>query len=178
MDIDRILASVPRGFSRLLILRMLKDRPMRGRELILEAEKLSKGVWRPSPGLIYPLLGRLLSEGLIDEGEDGRYRLTEKGEGVLGNLDVVKRSIERQMDFLMSLSVTGRFLIVDAIERMISIANMLWDNIERLSGEQRDRYKRFLEMELRRIEELEAKQKRESVKVEEEGQKRKGKPES
>ena len=87
MDIDRILASVPRGFSRLLILKMLKDRPMRGRELILEAEKLSKGLWRPSPGLIYPLLGRLLSEGLIEEDEDGRYRLTKRGEEVLSDVD-------------------------------------------------------------------------------------------
>ena len=168
MDIDRILASVPRGFSRLLILRMLKDRPMRGRELILEAEKLSGGIWKPSPGLIYPLLGRLLSEGLIDEGEDGRYRLTEKGEEVLGNIDAVKRSIERQMDFLMSLSVTGRFLIFDAIERMVSIANMIWENIERLSEEQRARYKEFLERELERIEKLESKKKKESVRVEEE----------
>lgn len=166
MDIDRILASVPRGFSRLLILKMLKDRPMRGRELILEAEKLSKGLWRPSPGLIYPLLGRLLSEGLIEEDEDGRYRLTKRGEDVLSDVDALKRSIERQMDFLTTLSVTGKFLIFDVIERMASISNILWENIEKLSKEQRARYKEFLKRELRKIEELEAREKRESVKVE------------
>ena len=166
MDIDRILASVPRGFSRLLILKMLKDRPMRGRELILEAEKLSKGLWRPSPGLIYPLLGRLLSEGLIEEDEDGRYRLTKRGEEVLSDVDALKRSIERQMDFLTSLSVTGKFLIFDVIERIVSISNILWENIEKLSKEQRARYKEFLKRELRRIEELEAREKRESVEVE------------
>ena len=158
MDIDRILASVPRGFSRLLILKMLKDRPMRGRELILEAEKLSKGLWRPSPGLIYPLLGRLLSEGLIEEDEDGRYRLTKRGEEVLSDVDALKRSIERQMDFLTTLSVTGKFLIFDVIERLVSISNILWENIEKLSKEQRARYKEFLKRELRRIEELEKKQ--------------------
>jgi len=166
MDIDRILASVPRGFSRLLILKMLKDRPMRGRELILEAEKLSKGLWRPSPGLIYPLLGRLLSEGLIEEDEDGRYRLTKKGEDVLSDVDALKKSIERQMDFLTTLSVTGKFLIFDVIERMASISNILWENIEKLSKEQRARYKEFLKRELRKIEELEAREKRESVEVE------------
>ncbi len=166
MDIDRILASVPRGFSRLLILKMLKDRPMRGRELILEAEKLSKGLWRPSPGLIYPLLGRLLSEGLIEEDEDGRYRLTKRGEDVLSDVDALKKSIERQMDFLTTLSVTGKFLIFDVIERMASISNILWENIEKLSKEQRARYKEFLKRELRKIEELEAREKRESVKVE------------
>jgi len=166
MDIDRILASVPRGFSRLLILKMLKDRPMRGRELILEAEKLSKGLWRPSPGLIYPLLGRLLSEGLIEEDEDGRYRLTKRGEEVLSDVDALKRSIERQMDFLTTLSVTGKFLIFDVIERIVSISNILWENIEKLSKEQRARYKEFLKRELRRIEELEAREKRESVEVE------------
>ena len=39
----------------------------------------SNGIWKPSPGLIYPLLGRLLDEGLIEETKDGRYQITKKG---------------------------------------------------------------------------------------------------
>ena len=40
----------------------------------------SNGIWKPSPGLIYPLLGRLLDENLIEETKDGKYQLTKEGE--------------------------------------------------------------------------------------------------
>jgi DNA-binding PadR family transcriptional regulator len=40
---------------------------MSGKEIIDKAIAESGGIWKPSPGLIYPLLGRLIEEGLIDQ---------------------------------------------------------------------------------------------------------------
>ncbi len=37
---------------------------------------------RPSPGSVYPMLKKMVSEGLIDKLEDGRYELTEKGQEI------------------------------------------------------------------------------------------------
>lgn len=51
---------------------------MTGKEIIDKAIVQSQGKWRPSPGLIYPMLGRLLDEGLIDELDAGRYKITQK----------------------------------------------------------------------------------------------------
>ena len=76
---QRVGSSVPRGFSRYFILELLKKTPHTGKEIIDYAVKQSNGIWKPSPGLIYPLLGRLLDEGLIEETKDGKYQLTKKG---------------------------------------------------------------------------------------------------
>ena len=70
--IQRVGSSVPRGFSRHFILETLKKKPHTGKEIIDFAIKQSEGKWKPSPGLIYPLLGRLLEEKLIQETTGGK----------------------------------------------------------------------------------------------------------
>jgi DNA-binding PadR family transcriptional regulator len=45
---------------------------------LIKAIVQSQGKCRPSPGLIYPMLGRLLDEGLIYELDAGRYKITQK----------------------------------------------------------------------------------------------------
>jgi len=55
---------------------------MHGYELMSALEQRSGGRWRPSPGAIYPALGKLETHGLIDAEEiDGKkqYRLTDTG---------------------------------------------------------------------------------------------------
>jgi len=64
------------------LLALLLDRPMHGYEMIQELERRTDGVWRPSPGSVYPTLQLLEDEGLIvSEERDGRRRftLTETG---------------------------------------------------------------------------------------------------
>ena len=74
--IQRVGSTIPRGFSRYYILDLLKKKPLSGKEIIDSATKQSEGKWKPSPGLIYPLLGRLLDEGLIEESKDGKYQIS------------------------------------------------------------------------------------------------------
>ncbi len=67
---------------RTLVLYLLRGRPRTGMEVINAVEEMTFGFWRPSPGSIYPLLKRMVAEGLLEAVEvDGRqaYRLTEKG---------------------------------------------------------------------------------------------------
>jgi DNA-binding PadR family transcriptional regulator len=64
------------------VLALLLERPMHGYEIIQELDARTNGIWRPSPGSIYPTLQLLEDEGLIaPEAEGGRksYRLTEDG---------------------------------------------------------------------------------------------------
>ena len=64
------------------VLALLLERPMHGYEIIQELDSRTNGIWRPSPGSIYPTLQMLEDEGLIEpEAEAGRksYRLTEAG---------------------------------------------------------------------------------------------------
>jgi DNA-binding PadR family transcriptional regulator len=72
-----------RGNIRAAILGLLLERPMHGYEMITELESRTGGVWRPSPGSIYPTLQLLEDEGLIvSEEAEGRKRftLTESGQ--------------------------------------------------------------------------------------------------
>jgi DNA-binding PadR family transcriptional regulator len=71
-----------RGDVRAAILALLAERPMHGYEMIQELEARTGGVWRPSPGSVYPTLQLLEDEDLIT-GEEGegrrRFALTDAG---------------------------------------------------------------------------------------------------
>jgi DNA-binding PadR family transcriptional regulator len=83
----RQTASVPKGFVKYHVLRLLKDKPLSGSELMKEIEDQSDGRYKPSPGSIYPLLSWLSEEGYarLDSEESGikKYTLTEDGEKLL-----------------------------------------------------------------------------------------------
>ena len=63
---------------------------MHGYEMIQELESRTGGVWRPSPGSVYPTLQLLEDEGLIVSESDGgrkRFSLTEAGRAEADQLD-------------------------------------------------------------------------------------------
>jgi DNA-binding PadR family transcriptional regulator len=67
---------------RAAILALLAEQPRNGYQIMQELEKRSRGLWRPSPGSVYPALQQLQDEGLIrDEAEGGgrTYHLTDAG---------------------------------------------------------------------------------------------------
>ena len=71
-----------RGNVRAAVLALLAERPMHGYEMIQELESRTGGIWRPSPGSVYPTLQLLEDEGLIVSEEAGgrrRFTLTEAG---------------------------------------------------------------------------------------------------
>ena len=71
------------------VLTLLAERPMHGYELITELEARSGGRWKPSPGAIYPALGKLEHRGLLTSTEqDGKrvYDLTDAGRQVAQNM--------------------------------------------------------------------------------------------
>jgi DNA-binding PadR family transcriptional regulator len=62
---------------RAAVLALLAERPMHGYEIIQELDSRTGGIWRPSPGSIYPTLQLLEDEGLItSEQSEGRKRFT------------------------------------------------------------------------------------------------------
>lgn len=64
------------------ILFLLWEEPMHGYQLIQELTGRSGGVWRPSPGAVYPALQKLEEQGLVRVLQaDGRrvFQLTEVG---------------------------------------------------------------------------------------------------
>ncbi|MDA7942285.1 MAG: PadR family transcriptional regulator [Nitrosopumilus sp.] len=143
----KVAGCIPRGFSRYYVVRLLGEGPRTGKEIIEHAASESGGAWRPSPGLVYPLLGRLLSEGIVSE-EDGRYDLTEKGRRTISDVDRLGESLRRQAEVVARLGEAGRFAAMGMLER---VGAVLGEESRRMSGDEEDRYRRFLESELQRL---------------------------
>ncbi|SRR5579875_387502 len=149
--LQRVGSSIPRGFSRYFILETLKKKPCTGKEIIDTAVSQSGGKWKPSPGLIYPLLGRLLDDGLIEETRDGKYQITKKGRIVSEDLEALDKIVKNQLDVIFRMGNVGKFVAMDLIERMSTIGNSLSSNMPHMTKEETQRYRRFLESELRKI---------------------------
>ena len=162
---QRVGSSVPRGFSRYFILELLKKKSHSGKEIIDYAVEQSNGIWKPSPGLIYPLLGRLLDEGLIEEDSDGKYQLTKKGKETAEDVDKVNDIVKKQLDVLFRLGNVGRFVAMDLIEKISSMGAILSSNISNMTEYETKKYKEFLESELEKIQKKEVKTKGRQIKI-------------
>jgi DNA-binding PadR family transcriptional regulator len=71
-----------RGDVRTALLALLAERPMHGYEMIQELGERTGGLWKPSPGSVYPTLQMLEDEGLIASDQSGgrkRFTLTDEG---------------------------------------------------------------------------------------------------
>src|SRR6187455_3126731 len=71
-----------RGDVRAALLVLLGEEPRNGYQLMQEIERRSDGVWRPSPGSVYPALQLLEDEGLVrvaPEQGGKEYELTDAG---------------------------------------------------------------------------------------------------
>jgi DNA-binding PadR family transcriptional regulator len=84
----RHMASVPKGFLKYQVLKLLDEKPRSGSEIMNEIESKTEGQWKPSPGSIYPLLAWLQDKGYTNEApnqEAGmkRYALTDEGKAFL-----------------------------------------------------------------------------------------------
>lgn len=85
---SRRTSSVPKGYLRSRVLKMLNEKPLSGAEIMREMEDKTNMRWKPSPGSVYPLLSWLLDSGYTKELADSeagvrRYELTEKGKKFL-----------------------------------------------------------------------------------------------
>ena len=162
---QRVGSSVPRGFSRYFILELLKKNPHTGKEIIDYAVKQSNGIWKPSPGLIYPLLGRLLDEGLIEETQDGKYQLTKKGKDTASDVDKINDIIKKQLEVLFRLGNVGRFVAIDLLEKISVMGSILSSNFSNMTDDETKKYRQFLESELKKVQEKDEKKKGREIKI-------------
>jgi DNA-binding PadR family transcriptional regulator len=72
---------------------LLAEEPRNGYQIMQEVQERSDGVWRPSPGSVYPALQQLEDEGLIrsSDGHGGTgkvFELTDAGKANVQERDV------------------------------------------------------------------------------------------
>ena len=99
-------------------------------------------------------MGRLLDDNLIDETKDGKYQLTQKGKTTLEDLDSFNNIIKKQLDTIFRVGNIGKFVAIDVLERITILGNLLSSNVEKMTKQEAEKYKKFLESELKKIDEI------------------------
>src|SRR3970040_1593719 len=77
---------VGRGDFKVLVLRILRERPMHGYEITQTLGERSHRFYRPNPGAVYPALRALLRKGYVAKAGGERrktHRITPAGRRVL-----------------------------------------------------------------------------------------------
>jgi len=90
-----------KGFLKMIVLKIISERPIHGYDIIGEIESKTMGRWVPSPGSIYPALEFLESRGYIMMEEIDRkkvYTITEDGKEALKYIDQRRRELAREIN--------------------------------------------------------------------------------
>jgi DNA-binding PadR family transcriptional regulator len=93
----KMLAS---GDLRLVALYLIEKQPRHGYDLIKAIEDMSRGLYSPSPGVVYPALTYLEEAGFTTSSTDGNkklYTITEEGRVHLGEN---REAVESTLNFL------------------------------------------------------------------------------
>jgi DNA-binding PadR family transcriptional regulator len=129
-----------RGDIRTAALLLLAEEPRNGYTIMQEIEERSNGVWRPSPGSVYPALAQLEDEGLIrSEESDGRKRfaITEAGREQIANrpegapapwdtlADGVSRDVQELFGLMRQVGMAGVQLVQTATEKQLAEAKQV-----------------------------------------------------
>ncbi len=159
MPLAKVESSVPRGFTRFYALYLIREKPMTGKEIIEEAKRRSEGAWSPSPGLIYPLMGRLLRDGLVKENDQGKFVITPEGVKALEQHSKLQSQLEKQFRLVtklgFSLIAAGKILTEESIDRILYVTEKVKESVSEGSRDLQRRfyvgYRAFLESELDKL---------------------------
>jgi len=105
---EKICTEIRRAFLKYIVLKIIKDKPTHGYEIIKTVELRSNGRWTPSAGSIYPILEGLESKGFIQSEEIERrkvYAITPKGVTALDHMTQEKMELLNEMSRIIN-SVT------------------------------------------------------------------------
>jgi hypothetical protein len=97
------------------------------------------------------MLGRLLDEGLISESDSGRYKITQKGFDMAADLQSVNNIFEKQVDVMSRIGNVGKFMTMNLIDRVSTIGSRLSSNLDKMTEDEKNKYKQFLRNELRKL---------------------------
>ena len=129
-----------RGDIRTAALLLLAEEPRNGYAIMQEIERRSNGVWRPSPGSVYPALAQLEDEGLIrSEEPDGRkqFAITDAGRELLAGrpqdapapwdtlADGVSSEVQELFGLMRQVGMAGLQLVQTATEKQLAEAKQV-----------------------------------------------------
>jgi DNA-binding PadR family transcriptional regulator len=144
------------GDMKYVILKLLRDKPMHGYEVMKALEEETNGCYTPSPGTVYPTLQWLEDEGLVKADDaDGKkvYGITDAGRAFLEeNKSTVDDIFERVTDTIEQFVGGPMPEMNKAVGRIIGNAyRAAWKH-----GQDDDRRKKIVDVLKKAADDLEA----------------------
>ena len=96
------------------ILLILENGPKNGAEIMEAMQTMSQGIWKPSPGSVYPMLQSMSEEGLIKDLPERKYQITPQGKE---EIEWVSKARARRMKGMPTGSLAD---IIDEISNNVS----------------------------------------------------------
>lgn len=142
---SRRTSSFQKGDLKYVILNLMQEKPRHGYEIIRELEEQSHGLYKPSPGVIYPTLQMLEEMGyaVSTEQESKKvYSITEEGSKFLeqqkDQSDGVKSQIKRKWSF----KNVGRMALV--MKEYHALEHLLGNSFRQLDADKAGRIRQVL----------------------------------
>jgi DNA-binding PadR family transcriptional regulator len=114
-----------RGGIRAGILSLLNESPLNGYQIMQALEQRSRGLWRPSPGAVYPALQQLEDEGLVageSAGAGRTFQITARGRTWLARHPRIARPWEAMTQAVpeVRLGMVGHLRLLRALIEQIA----------------------------------------------------------
>jgi DNA-binding PadR family transcriptional regulator len=96
MKDDMMGSEIRKGFLKMIVLKIISEKPIHGYDIIQDIEAKARGHWVPSPGSVYPVLEFLESKGYISMEESDRkkvYTITVEGKKTLDRVDERRKEL-------------------------------------------------------------------------------------
>ena len=124
---------------RFTILAVLRSGPKNGAEIMDSVEKMTFGMWRPSPGSLYPMLQKMVDENMIKKDSSGAYSLTQESDNWFGmghmhnpfsgnsprNFDEAIDEIKGLVNFLEDIKANGSTKLKENMDELDKIADRI-----------------------------------------------------
>lgn len=143
------------GDMKYVILKLLREKPMHGYEVMKALEEQTRGCYKPSAGTVYPTLQMLEDEGLVRiKEENGKkiYEITDEGLAFLEENKTTVDDIFERVDELIDSFLTDPMPeITRLVGKLVSQSyRMAWRYRE--DDEQRERVRSVLEQAIKDLE--------------------------
>jgi len=142
---SRRRSSFQKGDLKYIILDLIRDKPRHGYDIIRELEEQSHGLYKPSPGVIYPTLQMLEEMGHAQSIEqEGKkvYSITEEGLQFLAKQKDIADGVRSQMKKRWGFRNIGRMALV--MKEYHALEHLLGRGIRTLDADKMQRIREVL----------------------------------
>jgi len=148
-------SSFQKGDLKYIILDLLKEKPRHGYDIIIELEEKSHGLYKPSPGVIYPTLQLLEEMGYTNSTvQEGKrvYSITDEGDEFLAKKNDIAEGVRSHMKHEWDFEHKGKVVMV--MQEVQAMNDLLGRRFQNMDEDKAEKIHRILSEASQKIESI------------------------